>query len=93
MSQNMRRYSQDIVAKANFRIRINEISRECFFCEDFYHAAIYLLYNLIIKYLIVVVDTQRMVVNDKLLEKSTNNRGNIWFFNQVFVSLWAIFEY
>lgn len=53
----------------------------------------FLLYNLIIKYLIVVVDTQRMVVNDKLLEKSTNYRGNIWFFNQVFVSLWAFFEY
>lgn len=34
------------------------------FCEVFYHATIFLLYNLIIKYLIVVVDTQRMVVND-----------------------------
>lgn len=89
----MRRYSQDIVAKANFRIRINEISRECFFCEDFYHAAIYFVYNLIIRCLIIVVDILNMVVKGKILEKSTNNRGNIWFFDQIFVSLWSIFEY
>ena len=45
------------------------------------------MYNLIISYLIIVVDILSMVVNDKLLEKSTNNRGNIWFFIQIFVSL------
>ena len=48
---------------------------------------------MIINYLIIVVDNKSMVVNDKLLAKSTNNRGNIWFFNQIFVSLWSIFEY
>lgn len=51
------------------------------------------MYNLIISYLIIVVDILSMVVNDKLFAKSTNNRGNIWFFNQIFVSLWSIFEY
>lgn len=80
MSQNMRRYSQDIVAKANFSIRINETSCE-YFLLNFCHAAIPFVFYLIIRSLIIVVDIRSMVVNDKLLAKSTNIRGNIWFFD------------
>ena len=63
-----------------FRISVNETSIE-FFYEDFCHTAISFVNDLIIRYLIIVVDVMRMVVNRKLMVKSTNYRKNIWFFN------------
>lgn len=75
------------------KVFVYGMSNTIFFINNFYHTAILFLYLLNIKYLNIVVDILSMVVKDKLFAKSTNNRGNIWFFNQIFVSLWSIFEY
>jgi hypothetical protein len=75
------------------KVFVYGMSNRIFFINNFYHTAILFLCLLNIKYLNIVVDILSMVVNDKLFAKSTNNRGNIWFFNQIFVSLWSIFEY
>lgn len=53
------------------------------FYNFYYHTAIFFVYNLIIRYLGVVVDSLSMVEKCQILEKAIKNWGNIWFFNQV----------